>query len=104
MPYRAAKFERIILLINRRVRRIGGWNSAVVMAAISVAHRQGRRPSIDALAQQTQLSVGIVHRHIRALKVAGAVECVGLGKNLSRRLTPLGRNKIRRLCDLSFKK
>jgi DNA-binding MarR family transcriptional regulator len=104
MPKRAAKAERIILLINRRVRRLGGWNVAVVMAAISMAYRQGRRPSIEALSRQTQLSVGIVHRQIRALKVAGIVECVGERQNTLRRLTPNGRNKIRRLCDLTFNK
>jgi DNA-binding MarR family transcriptional regulator len=98
MPKKLAAAERIILLTNRRIRRIGGWNHAVVMAAIAAAQRRKRDATMRAIEDETQLSPPVVHRILHKLAVAGFVETTRVGKKFSRRLSVLGIRKLRSLC------
>lgn len=100
MPRKAEAAERLMLLINRRVRRVGGWNCAIIMASISLAHRRSREPTIQSLIEETGLSAGVVHRLLQKLSVAGLIETGRLSGKFSRKLTARGGGKLRRICRL----
>lgn len=98
MPKKLEAAERIILLTNRRVRRLGGWNAAVVMAAIAAATRRKRGGTMLDIEGATDLSAGVIHRLLRKLSVAGLVDYRRRGNKFSRKLSAKGADKLRSIC------
>jgi len=92
--------ERMLLLVNRRVIRLGGWNAVVVLAALSRAYKRGKVLTIPSIAKLTGLSSGSVHHLLRALTRSNLIVTTRSGKIVSRNPSPLGLRKLRELCDL----
>lgn len=88
-----------MLLLNRRAIRLGSWNHAITLAAVSVAERRGGRATIAWLAKQTKLSGAAVHRMVHDLSRADMIAMERVGRRFFRRLTSRGRRKIRTLCE-----